>query len=358
MSWMTRKIIILLLGSALLLAAGSWYFWPQTDETSQNPVIPPQGSAAEQDLLAASHGLARRDGASLSLVEKSGEVVTFTDHLRCGDLPCPKQLALSFVYLGWDEKIVGYRLKVAMERAQELVLTYGEDEPSLVDARHPDLPREPMAMPGAPPPKTQTDDSLSSWLNDLTREREQSEKTPLAAHADRVSRDGRTLLITLKDGKKLALEDDLVCGQIACPPQISRSFDYVGSSPDGALQVVHEEGNEVEQGLLIDDSGAVLPILSVPSFSPDGKFAVAAIADLEASAPRRLEVWDLAGGKATLSFSLPAREEDDTVYELIGWVDSTHLRLKRGPWGSDRRTAVMLAKDSGAWHIEEGGNAN
>jgi len=314
-----------------------------------------ESGSSEGDLLAASHGLAKREGARLDLVQKSGESLSLTDHLQCGDLACPKDLAVSYRYLGWDVAIGGYLLQVTMNAGQRMVLTYGDDEPELVDARHAAAAREPVPMPLTVPPPVKTDDSLGEWLADMTADREESEKPLIAAHAEWVSRDGRALTIRLKDQRKLVLQDDLVCGQLACPPQISRSFDYVGTSPDGQLQVVHEEGNEAEEGLLIDRDGLVQITLSVPNFSPDGKAAVAVISDLEASAPRRLELWGLANGKASLVFSLPAREEDDTIYELVGWVDNTHLRLRRGPWGSDQRNAVMLVGDAGGWHIQEGG---
>jgi hypothetical protein len=128
----------------------------------------------------------------------------------------------------------------------------------------------------------------------------------------------------------------------------------LGASAENRFQVVRQQWNEAEVGLLIGEDGSVSVTSSVPSFSPDGKVAVAVISDLEGAAARRLEVWDLAKTKPSLLFSVAGREEDDTVYELVGWVDTRHLRLKRGPWGSDRRTAVMLVGDASGWHIEEG----
>lgn len=341
----------------LFLAVGAVaaLFWSRRPPAEPTPAVI-EGSKAESELLAASHGLARRDGLRLELVQKSGEILALTDHRQCGDLPCPKDLALSYRYLGWDEAIGGYQLQVDMGANQRMVLTYGDDEPELVDARHGAAAREPVPMPVVIPPPVKTDDSLGEWLADLTADREQNEKPLIAAHSERVSRDGRTLTIRLQDQRNFVLQDDLICGQLACPPQISRSFDYVGTSPDGQFQVVHEEGNETEEGLLINRDGELVVTLSVPSFSPDGKAAVAMISDLEASAPRRLELWDLNDGKASLVFSLPAREEDDTIYEMVAWVDNTHLRLRRGPWGSDQRNAVMLVGDASGWHIQEGGN--
>jgi hypothetical protein len=321
------------------------------------PEPPPaaENEVSEAEALAASHGLARREGPTLVLLQKSGEAVALTDHLQCGDLPCPKPLAVSYRYLGWDEKIGGYRLKLSMVGSQQMVLTYGDDEPLLIDARHAAELAEPVPLPAAAPPPAKTDESLAEWLADLARDREQSEGKQIAAHKDEVGREGGVLALSFGDHRRLLLQDDLVCGQLACPPQISRSYDYVGESPDGQFHIVHVEGNESEEGLLIDRQGGVLVTIGVPSFSPDGKFAVAAVSDLEASAPRRLEVWGLAGGKAGLVFSVAAREEDDTVYELVGWADASHLRLKRGPWGGDQRSAAMLVRDNAGWHLEEGG---
>jgi hypothetical protein len=215
----------------------------------------------------------------------------------------------------------------------------------------------PVPMPATAPPAVATDDSLAEWLADLTAQREQSEKPLIDARAGRVSRQQGTLTLTLGHGgspRTLTLDDDLVCGQVACPPQISRSFDYAGESPDRQFAVVQQQWNEAEEGLLIDQQGGVLVTLSAPSFSPDGAVAVAVLSDLEAAAPRRLEVWALGDGKPSLAFSVAAPEEDDIIYELVGWVDATHLRLKRGPWGSDQRSQVMLVKDTAGWHIEEG----
>jgi len=346
---------VCVLAAAGAIAALVWWRQPATVPA---PSEQAEGSAAESELLAASHGLARRQGGSLVLAQQSGETLTLTDHQQCGDLPCPKALAVSYRYLGWDERIGGYSLMVSRGASQAMVLTYGEDDPVLIDARHAAESKEALPLPAAPPAAVNTDESLNEWLADLTSDRDQTEKPLIAANGDQVARDGGALSLAIGDHKRLVLQDDLACGQLACPPQISRSFDYVGESPDGQFHVVHEEGNETEEGLLIDRQGGVLETLSVPSFSPDGKFAVAALSDLEAAAPRRLEVWGLAGGKANLVFSVASREEDDTVYELVGWADPSHLRLKRGSWGSDQRSAVMLVHDNSGWHIEEGGIGN
>ena len=355
---MNKKYRFAAIGAVAVAGIAAVLVWRQQPAGEPSPTTILESSAAESDQLAASHGLVKRDGGKLSLFQQSGEVLTLTDHQQCGDVACPKDLAVSYRYAGWDEKIGGYRLQLASGAGQTMVLTYADDEPVLIDARHAAEVKDPVPMPAAAPQAAKTDDSLGEWLTDLYGDRDQSEKALLAAHADQASRDGATLSLTIGDHKHLLLVDDLVCGQVACPPQISRSFDYIGESPDNQFHVVHEEGNESEEGLLIDHQGTVLVTLSVPSFAPDGQFAVAVLSDLEAAAPRRLEVWGLASGKANLVFSVPAREDDDTIYELVGWADSSHLRLKRGGWGSDQRTAVMLVRDNSGWHIEEGGVGN
>jgi hypothetical protein len=322
-------------------------------EPAALPVMPSVPHIAEDEALTDSHGLVSRDGPVLHLRMKSGELLDLTNHQQCGDLPCAAPLAVSYRYQGWDERIGGYLLQVSMANSQSMVLTYGDDDPILMDARHGAEAKEPLTMPSATPANVQTDSSLAEWLADLTSERDQNEKPLIAAHPDQAQRNGGKLMLTLEGRRQLVLEDDLVCGQLACPPQISRSYDYLGESPDGHFHVVRQQWNEAELGLLIGQDGNVLVTLSVPSFAPDGHVAVAAISDLEGNAPRRLEVWDLSKGKPALVYAIPAKDEDDTIYEVVGWLDAKHLRLKRGPWGSDRRSPMMLVGDNGGWHVEE-----
>jgi hypothetical protein len=212
-------------------------------------------------------------------------------------------------------------------------------------------------MPAKPAAAVKTDESLAGWLKDLTEERAETEKPALAAiaaHGGHVARDGGRLTVTLDDKRRLVFEDDLICGQLACPPQVSRSFDFTGDSPDGHFHVVRQQWNESELSMLIDGAGGVLSLPGLPSFSPDGKFVVSAVSDLEEAQPQRLQVWALSGGKASSVFALTARGEDDTVYDLVGWTDASHLRLKRGPWGGDQRSPVVLVHDTAGWHLEEG----
>ena len=350
-------VVLLCLAGA---AVGAVVYFTRPADAPQTPPLPeaPATPAAEAAAIADSHGLVSRSGLTLDLRMKSGEVVTLTDRVKCGDLACPAGLATAYRYLGWDEKVGGYVLSVNLGNSQPMVLTYGDDDPSLLDARHEAEGDEPTPIPAKAPAAVQTDDSLAGWLKDLTDERDESEKPAIAAHPSRIARDGGKLTLFLDDKRKLVFVDDLVCGQLACPPQISRSFDYVGDSPDQHFHVVREQWNESETGMLIDGAGAVLAMPSLPSFSPDGKFAVSVVSDLEEARPQRLQVWALEGGKANLVFSVPAKGEDDTVYDLVGWADANHLRLKRGAWGGDQRTPVMLVHDAAGWRLQEGGVGN
>ena len=352
----TAIAVVLLCFAAGAVGAVVYFSRPAAEQPALPP--PPAVPAAEAGALADSHGLATRSGLALALRMKSGEVVTLTDRVRCGDLDCPSGLATSYRYQGWEEKVGGYLLSVNLGAAQPMVLTYGDDDPSLIDARHEAESDEPTPMPSRAPAAVPTDDSLAGWLKDLTEERDESEKPAIAGHPNRVARDGGRLTIFLDDKRKLVFEDDLVCGQLACPPQISRSFDYVGDSPDGHFHVVRQQWNESETGMMIDGAGVVLAMPSLPSFSPDGKFVVSVVSDLEEAQPQRLQVWGLENGKATLVFSVAAKGEDDTVYDLVGWADAAHLRLKRGAWGGEQRNAVMLVHDAAGWHVQEGGLGN
>jgi len=337
--------VLLCLGAGAIAAVMLWPHEATEPSPSPAPLAnnAPAAPVAESAAIAESHGLVTRAGATLDLRMKSGEVVTLTDRAKCGDLPCPAGLATSYRYLGWDEKIGGYRLSVAFNAAQPMVLTYGDDDPT--------------PLPAKAPAAVATDESLSGWLKDLTEERDETEKPAIAAHPQRIQRDGGKLSVILDDKRRLTFEDDLVCGQLACPPQVSRSFDYVGDSPDGHFHLVRQQWNESESAMLIDGTGTILTLPSVPSFSPDGKFIVSVVSDLEEAQPQRVQVWSLADGKITSVFAIPARGEDDTVYELVGWSDPAHLRLKRGPWGGDKRSPVTLAHDAQGWHLVESGNA-
>jgi len=67
------------------------------------------GEAEEAALLAASGGLASRNGPTLDLRLAGGAVLALTDRRRCGDLPCPAPLATRYRFRGWDAQAGGYR---------------------------------------------------------------------------------------------------------------------------------------------------------------------------------------------------------------------------------------------------------
>jgi len=352
----TALVVVTLFLAAGAVGAVVYFRRPATEVPPPAPPPPAAATpAAEATAIADSHGLVARNGLGLDLRMKSGEVVTLTDRVACGDIACPPGLATAYRYEGWDEKVGGYRLSVNFGAVQPMVLTYGDDDPSLLDARHEAEGDEPTPMPAKAPAAVATDGSLAGWLKDLTDERDESEKPAIAGHPGKVARQGGTLSVTLDDKRHVLFVDDLVCGQLACPPQISRSFDYVGDSPDGRFRLVRQQWDESESGLLIDGAGSVLAMPSLPSFSPDGKFAVSVVSDLEEAQPQRLQVWSLVDGKAVQVFAVSAKGEDDTVFDLVGWLDAGHLRLKRGSWGGDKRSPVMLVHDGAGWRLEDGG---
>jgi hypothetical protein len=317
---------------------------------------PPADDPALRDeapALTASNGLAWRDGPTLSLRMKSGEVLTLTNRTTCGDLPCPAELQSSYRYLGWDAPTGGYKLSVAPSgNSPEMLVPFAEDA-TLVDARHVEPSTDgPTPLP-APPAATGQDQGLSEWLSDIANERTHNEAPRLAAAAGKAVRDGAKLSLALNDGRHLVLTDDLACGQLSCPPSVFRSFDYAGMSPDGRFHVVDEHWDEASAALLVDASGGSIEVLlGLPKFSPDGKRLAASVSDLESSAPRRLEIWNLSSAVPGVEFALPGREDDDTIYDIVGWLDADHLRLRRGPWDSKERAPAMLVRNGGGWHIE------
>ncbi len=332
--------------------------WLRPDEPP--PVaVPTPDIQDEASALAASKGLGWRDNDSLSLRLKSGETLTLTDRMTCGDLPCPKELSARYRYLGWNNMNGGYDLLVTPSNAPKILLPYSDDDVMLIDARHAERTSgAPLSLP-PPPPPAEPDESLSEWLTDITNGRNQGEAPLIAASHGKASREGARLKLMLADGHHLTLTDDLICGQVACPQQIFRSYDYAGLSPDGRFHVVEEHWNEANAAILVDSrTGIVSFLLGVPQFAPNGKRAVASVTDLAWSAPRRLEVWSLSGAAPGIEFSLSAKDEDDTVYEVLGWSDSDHVRLRRGPWAAEQRSPAMLAHDNGGWHLESADSTN
>ncbi len=311
----------------------------------------------ERAALATSNGLAWREGPTLKLRMDSGAVLSLTDRLVCGDLPCPDSIAGRFRYLGWDERAGGYRLLVGVRSPAEMILPWDApwDRPTFVDAAHaPPRRQGPLAQPDAPP-DVAPDVGMVDWLAQNQAGRDPGE-APLLAHSQgHASRRGPALTITLDDKRKLVFTDDLPCGQLLCPPEVERSFEYLGSSSDGRYQTVADHWYEGGDTLLIDEqSGAVVTLVGPPVFAPDGKRVAASMSDPETPAARSLEIWSLDGTAPKLDFSVEDGAGSD-FYEIVGWDDSDHLAVKRGPWGAPQRIPVMLAHDGASWHLE-GGN--
>lgn len=328
-------------------------------EAPPAPVEPPT-SADEQAALTASKGLAWRDAKGLSVRLKTGEVLTLAERSQCGDVACPKDISVRYRYLGWDEAHGGYHLSLEGGSAlapTDVILPFADD-PAMVDARHAEsVGKNGMPLPSVPG-AAKPDDDLGEWLADISDARAKDEAPRLAKAKGKVQREGGQLILTLDGGKKMVFADDLSCGQVVCPSMVFRNYDYVGASPDGRYQVVGEHWDEANAAMLVAvKDGAVTPLLGRPSFSPDGKRAVSTVTELEWSAPRRLEVWNLTGETPTLEFSVAAREGDDTIYEPLSWKDADHLRLSKGSWGQDDAvgTEVTLTHRPDGWRID-GGN--
>ena len=355
-----RKLALVAAVLLASMAVGVWHWRTRAPDPPPPPAMTDDQAGKDEAIaLTNSNGLVWRDGAALNFRMKPGQSLTLTDRVSCGDLPCPPDLAARYRYLGWDGEAGGYRVRITPSAVPEMILTYGDEEAMLVDARHAArMPDAPVTIP-TPPLASQPDTAVTDWLAGISDERRQIELPLFAASEGKAGREGARLIIQLNDGRRLALPDDLVCGQVSCPPQLFRSLTYAGRSPDGRFHVVEEHWDEASGAMLVDaTSGAVTPLIGIPKFSPDGSRLVATVADLEWPAPRRLELWSLSGAAPGIEFSLPAKEEDDTIYEVIGWNDSDHARLRRGVWATDVRSEVMLAHDASGWHIEgsDGGN--
>jgi hypothetical protein len=312
---------------------------------------------AEPTALVTSKGLAWREGPTLKLRMDSGAVLALTDRTACGDLPCPDTTAARFRYVGWDERAGGYRLMVGARQPIEMILPWDApwDRPTFVDAAHaPSRRLGPLPLPDAPP-DVAPDVGMVDWLAQNAAGRDPVEMPRLAGSAGRASRQGSALTIRLENKRKFVFTDDLPCGQALCPPEVERSFEYLGSSGDGRYQTVADHWYEGGDTLLIDvKSGAVVTLVGAPVFAPDGKRVAASMADPETPAPRSLEIWSLDGTAPKLDFSVEDGAGSD-FYEIVGWDDADHLAVKRGPWGAPQRIPVMLAHQGASWHLE-GGN--
>jgi hypothetical protein len=351
-----RNVALAAIALSTVAVIGAALWWRPTRIEVPPPPQAPVGQS-EDTAIQQSKGLVWRDANGLNFRLKSGEILTLADRSRCGDLPCPKELAIQYRYLAWNADAGGYNIALTPSTTPVSFLPFGEDEVALIDARHAEKAADaPVALP-PPPPAAQPDDALAEWLADIANGRNQGEAPLIAASHDQAHRDAAHLTLKLADGRSLTLTDDLVCGQVACPQQVFRSYDYAGMSPDNRYHVVEEHWNEANAGLLIDNrTGGITFLLGIPKFSPDAKHAVASVTDLEWSAPRRLEVWSLSGAAPDIEYSLPAKDEDDTIYEVVGWADGDHVRLRRGPWASERRSPATLSHGANGWRLQSSGS--
>ncbi len=303
-------------------------------------------TTAERAAIAATHGLVRRQGPALSMKLHSGAQLTLTDRSRCGDLPCPADLKEQYRFRGWSARLGGYLLD---NGGQAALLPFDED-PALLDPAHTEpLARGALPLPAVPPPAVR-DAGLGRWLDGITTARARAEQPLLAAAKGRARREADQLILTLADGRRLVLQDDLLCGQLPCPPQIFHSFAYAGTSPDGRFHLVQEHWDEAASTLLIGAAdGHITELMGIPRFSPNGKLAVDALPDLEWSAPNRLELWSLAGAHPRLVFQQMAGADDDSVFTIGDWTDNAHVRLTRGAWGAGKGIPMMLSHHQYGW---------
>jgi hypothetical protein len=310
---------------------------------------------AEAAAIAASHGLVRRDGPVLSFVLATGAALALTDRLVCGDLPCPERATTRYRYTGWDAKAAGYRLQVGARLPVDMTLAWAlaGDDPVLFNANALLVRKEKaMAMPAAPPPR-KIDAGLADWLANTAGARDAIEAPRIAKSAGRVSRSGSALMLALDDGRKLALTDDLACGQLVCPPEVVIGFEYHGADPSGRFHAIEEHFYETGDALLFDArSGTVTSVAGPIAFSPDGNRAVAVMNDPEPRGSHDIEIWSLAGAAPALEFSYTG--DGENTYEVTSWDDPDHIRLTRGKWRAEPRTPVMLAHVASGWHLQNG----
>jgi len=346
---MRSKIALSVLAFALVAGGGgAWYL-------CRSPAPPPPAADArpadpqEDSAITASGGLVWRETDRLSLKLQGGEPLILEDRRKCGDLPCPAALASDFHYRGWDERLGGYRLTW---RGKDMLIPYSESPQLIEAAQAMPIDSSPQRLPkaqGAGRP----DKGLGAWIADIAASRAKAEDALLKASQGKAARQDSALILTLADGRSLTLSDDLACGRIACPAQLMHSFDFAGRSADGRYFGVTEHWDESSAGLLVDSrDGKITELLGKPRFSPAGDRVAAVLADLGSGASRRLEIWSLTGDAPSQDFQITAKDGDDTLYEIAGWADADHLKLRKGSWGDKRRKAVTLSHRDNGWKLE------
>jgi hypothetical protein len=265
-------------------------------------------------------------------------------------------MASQYRYLGWDRTAGGYKIQVGQSQPVDKVLPWNVpwDRPSLLDASQaPPRANGPLAMP-EPPPDVAPDIGMADWIAQMAAGRDPIEGPRLAGSSGDVVRKGSALAVKLKNGQVFTLTDDMQCGQLVCPPEIQRSFEYLGGSSNRRYQAVADHWYDGGDALLIDiQSGAVVALAGQPVFAPDGKRLAASMTDPETPGPHALEVWSLSGDAPSLDFAVKADAGQD-AFDIVGWGDPNHLKLRKGAWDARHRVPVMLAHDGASWHLEGG----
>jgi hypothetical protein len=305
----------------------------------------------ESALIAASHGLVVRQGPVLTLYLKSGAGLALTDRLTCGDLPCPEHAATQYRYRGWDAKSGGYRLAIGVDHPAELTLAWelAGDDPVLFNANDLFLRSDKgLAMPERPP-AIKIDANLADWLANTASDQEKVEGPRIAKSGGRVVRAGAGLTLATADGRKLVLTDDLLCGQLICPPEIYIGYEYRGADPTGRFHAIEEHFYETGDAFLFDaKSGGVTRVAGPVAFSPDGARAVATMNDPQPHGQHDIEIWSLAGAAPSLEYCYVG--DGENTYETVRWDDPGHIRFTRGKWQSETRESLTLIHDATGWH--------
>ena len=304
----------------------------------------------EAGAIAASHGLVSRAGPVLGLTLDSGAQLALTDRLQCGDLPCPDFTATQYRYQGWDGRAGGYKLAVGLDHPAAMTLAWAlaNGDPALFNANDINLSGSTLAMPRKPAPAA-VDPSLAEWLTNTARDQDKVEGPRLAASGGHAARRGANLQVTLADGRKLVFADDILCGQLVCPPEIYIGYEYRGADPTGRYHAIEEHFYETGAAFLVDArSGGITRLAGPVAFSPDGARAVATMNDPQPHGQHDIEIWSLAGEAPALEYCYVGDGED--TYEVTRWDGPDRIRLTRGKWQSDTRAPVTLIHDTTGWH--------
>jgi len=216
----------------------------------------------EKTAIAASNGLVKRDKDGLKLALDGGAALNLADLQRCGDVACPPRLARTVRYKGWDDALGGYRLTLD---GRDLLLPFGT-EAQLQDPAHADLPASgSMELPSPQPPRSAADDSVTQWLQEIAQGRDNDEAKTIDATKGKAERKGPDLILTLDDGKRLVVSDQLACGQAACPAPLFRAYAFAGMASDGHHYLIEERQDEAVTLLHVSlTDGSISPASKKP----------------------------------------------------------------------------------------------